>query len=78
MQGAVLEPVIVFFVCAGVFFYLVIFDVPYFIGYLANKMAVVRDNHKSAGILLQRLDKDVFGYKIEVVGGFIQQQEVSL
>ena len=46
-------------------------------GQLIDEVAVVGDKHHRAGIFLERFQQDVFGAQVEVVGGFVEQQEIG-
>ena len=43
-----------------------------------EKIAVVRDQHKGVGIVAEIFLQPVAGFEIEMVGGFVQQQQVGL
>ena len=46
-------------------------------GQLVDEVAIVRDEHHRAGVFLQRFQQHVFGAQVEVVGGFVEQQEIG-
>ena len=48
------------------------------LGGVVQEVAVVGDGHHSAGKALQELLQPVDAFRIQVVGGFVQQQHVGL
>ena len=75
---SLLLPPLILIVGAGVFFDLVVFDVPYFVGNLRNEIPVVGNHNVRAFVLVQCLNQDIYRLHIEVVGRLIEQQEIGL
>src|SRR5258706_15563613 len=72
-----LFPVFIFFIGAGVFFDLLVFDVPDLVRDLVDKVTVMGDDHKGSLVLLQGLDEDILGNEIQVIGRLVQEQEIG-
>ena len=72
---ALLAPEIVFIVTGKDFDFAVAdFEDPR--GQIIDEIAVVRDKHDRSGVFHERAEQDVFGAQVEMVGGFVEQQEI--
>src|SRR5262249_17518219 len=73
--AALLAPEIVF-VVAGKDFDAAVPDFKNPRGQLVDEIAVVRDKDHGAGELAERLEQNIFGAKVQVVGGLVEEQKI--
>ena len=75
-RAALLSPHVVL-VVPRIDFHLAVTDFEYSCGQLVDEIAIMGDENRSAVIVAQCFKEDVLGTHVEMVGRFIQQQEIS-
>ncbi len=76
-SGEALLAVEVIFVVAGIDVDMAALDLEHARGDAVDEVAIVGDKDDGAAEIFDRFEQDVFGAKVEVIGGFVKEKEIG-